>query len=169
MTPEFSRLVPLIRIGPEPFRQDITASAAERNAVARRLDLVSLDRLDAAVELVRENGGTILLRAEFTAEFAQTCIVTLDPVPGSVRESFSLRYGPPEAEPEDAAAGDDEPAFELLTGDAIDIGEAVTQEFSLALPPFPRAEGAVVEDTPGSAPADRPFAGLARLARRDPQ
>ena len=39
--PEFSRRVPLARLGPEPFRQDIAAGEAERDALARRFDLVA--------------------------------------------------------------------------------------------------------------------------------
>ena len=164
--PEFSRVVPLTRVGAEPFRREIAATEAERAALARRFDLVALDRLSATVELARERGGTILLRAEFAAEFAQNCIVTLDPVPGLLRESFALRYGPPEKEPEAALGSDDEPAFEPLEGEAIDIGEAVAQEFSLALPLFPRAGGVAVEDGAADAgPRDGPFAALARRGR----
>jgi hypothetical protein len=42
-----------------------------------------------------------------------------------------------------APSGDQDPAFEPLEGEAIDIGEAIAQEFSLALPPFPRADDAL--------------------------
>jgi uncharacterized metal-binding protein YceD (DUF177 family) len=164
--PEFSRLVSLLRVGvAEPFRQHIAANPAERAALAARFALVALDRLEADVELVREHGGTVLLRAAFEAEFAQECTVTLDPVAGSVSERFQLRYGPPDAEP-DAPAGDDDPAFEPLFGEVIDIGEAVAQEFSLALPPFPRAADAMIESEPAESPPDGPFAVLARLGRR---
>jgi len=163
---EFVRLVPLARLGSEPFRQRIAASAAERVALARRFELVSLDRLEAEVEMVREAGDTVLLSAAFEADFAQSCIVTLDPVAGSVSERFRLRYGAPEAEA-DAPGGDDDTSFEPLTADTIDIGEAVAQEFSLALPPFPRAPEAAVEDGALDATADGPFAALARLIRRD--
>jgi uncharacterized metal-binding protein YceD (DUF177 family) len=167
--PEFSRLVALTRLGPEPFHRDIAASEDERAALARRLNLVSLDRLAASVELVRESGGTILLRAEFAAAFAQDCVVSLEPVAGEVNERFALRYGPPEAEPDDSAPiTDDEPAFEPLSGNAIDIGEAVAQEFSLALPPFPRDPEAAIEADAAPEPEDSPFAALHRLvARRD--
>jgi uncharacterized metal-binding protein YceD (DUF177 family) len=161
--------VPLNRLGIDPFRQEIAATEAERAALARRFELVSLDRLAAKIELVREGGGTILLRAEFEAGFAQACIVTLDSVPGTVQESFALRYGPPESDPGDVALDDDEPAFEPLMSQAIDIGEAVAQEFSLALPPFPRAAGAVVEDEVGSEAEAGPFAALARLTGRGPR
>jgi uncharacterized metal-binding protein YceD (DUF177 family) len=166
---EFARLVLLVRLGSEPFRLQIAATESERADLVRRLDLVSLDHLAAEIELACEPRGTILLSAAFEAVFEQNCIVTLDPVAGSVNEHFQLRYGSPEAEPDAPAGGDEDPAFEPLDGEAIDVGEAVAQEFSLALPPFPRAPDAVVE--PASVPAseDRPFAALARFSRREPQ
>ena len=169
---EFTRLISGARVGGDVFRQHIAATPEERDALARRFDLVSLDRLEADVELVRERGGTILLSAVFAAEFAQHCIVTLDPVAGGVEEHFQLRYGPPDAE-ETAPAGEDDPAFEPLESESIDIGEAVAQEFSLALPPFPRVPDAVVavesEDEAGEGPlAEGPFAALAKLRRREP-
>ncbi len=163
--PEFSRPVPLTRIGAQPFRQKIAANEVERAALAKRFALVSLDRLDATVELVLERGGTILLTAEFSAGYAQECVVSLDPVAGSVQAGFALRYGPPEAEPE--TDSDEEPAFEPLTDPAVDIGEAVAQEFALSLPPFPRAPDAVIEESPSGLSGDGPFAALARRKRDD--
>jgi len=164
--PEFSRVVPLARLGKEPLRRQIEASPEECAALARRLDLMSLDRLSAVVDLVRQGGGTILLTAEFAAEFVQSCVVTLDPVEGAVAQSFSLRYGPVEREPE-VVGDEDEPAFEPLSGEAIDVGEAVAQELALALPPFPRVPGASVEAEIGRdaepSPEAGPFAGLGRL------
>lgn len=165
--PEFSRPVPLARIGTEPHRLAITADEAERDALARRFDLVSLDRLAAVVDLVRQGGRMILLRAEFEAAFEQSCIVTLDPIAGAVVERFELLYGPPEEE--EAAPGivGDDVAFEPVTGDTIDIGEAVAQEFSLSLPPFPRSPEANVEAEAASSSDAGPFSGLSRLWDRD--
>lgn len=165
--PEFSRRVPLGRIGAEPVRREITASAAERTALAGRFGLVALDRLSASVELVRQGRNLVLLRAAFEGEFVQSCVVTLEPVAGAIAERFSLLYGPSEAEDEATgaiAAADG--AFEPFVGDGIDIGEAVAQEFSLALPPFPRRPDAgFAAEEPQN---DGPFAGLARrLVRRD--
>ncbi len=97
----------------------------------------------------------------------QSCVVPLDPVEGAVSESFALRYGPPEAEPVETGTADDDIAFEPLAAEFIDIGEAVAQEFSLALPAFPRSAEASIETEP---PADdSPFAALSPLAdRREP-
>ena len=162
--PEFSRIVPLAQLGTEPFRQEIAATEAERDALARRFGLLALDRLMAEVELLRQGQDTILLRASFEAAFAQECVVTLEPVDGAMVASFALRYGPLEHASEDGV--DEEEAFEPLVNDFIDIGEAVAQEFSLALPSFPRSPGAVVEI--GEPQADvGPFAVLSRLADQE--
>jgi uncharacterized metal-binding protein YceD (DUF177 family) len=165
--PEFSRPVPLARIGGEPFRQEISATMGERAALARRFDLVSLDRLDAVVELAWQPEGMVLLRAEFEAAFGQTCTVTLDPFSSVLAERFALLYGLPEAEDAAAVMLGDEVAFEPLSGEAIDIGEAVAQEFSLALPVFPRSPDAAVEVDPPAPDEAGPFAALARLLPRD--
>jgi uncharacterized metal-binding protein YceD (DUF177 family) len=143
--PEFSRLVLLAQLGTEPFRQDISASETERAALARRFDLVALDQLCATVELVRRGRDRFALRAAFDAEFVQSCVVTLDPVKGAASGEFTLIYGPAEAEEEIGGSVEDEIAFEPIVGTAIDVGEAVSQEVALALPPFPRVPGASVE------------------------
>jgi uncharacterized metal-binding protein YceD (DUF177 family) len=166
--PEFTRRVPLTRLGGEPYRQEIVATETECAGLARRFGLVSLTRLAAEAELVREPAGTILLTAAFEAVFEQECIVTLDPVAGSVAERFQLRYGAPDMEA-DAPAGDDDPAFEPLTVEAIDVGEAVAQEFSLALPPFPRSADAELETQDPETPGDGPFAALEKFRRSRPQ
>ena len=183
-SPEFSRRVPLARIGVEPYRQHIAPSADERAALAQRFELVSLDRLEADVELIPRvlpsaiPGGerTVLLRAEFTASFEQRCIVTLDPIAGALAERFELLYGPPDAEEIAVSLVGEDVAFEPLDGDAIDIGEAVAQEFSLALPPFPRRPDIPIseipsetaaEPEPASAAASNPFSRLLRLVDRD--
>lgn len=164
--PEFSRPVLLARIGAEPVRREIAANSGEREALARRFGLLALDRLSANVELFRRGGDVILLRAGFEAAFAQECVVTLDPIESTLSGEFELLYGPPDVEETAMGVIGDTVAFEPLAGDAIDIGEAVAQEFSLALPPFPRSPDAEAPAAPPDAPG--PFAELGRLlARRD--
>ncbi len=165
--PEFSRPVPLARLGAEPFRQEIAASEAERAALALRFDLPAVDRLSAEVELVRLGNDMFRLRASFSAEFVQSCVITLDPVGGAVSEEFTLLYGPPEVEAEAGETVEDEIAFEPLVGNAIDVGEAVAQQFSLALPPFPRSPDASLDaETPTADEAGPLAAALSRLVDR---
>jgi uncharacterized metal-binding protein YceD (DUF177 family) len=166
LAPEFSRLVTLARLGSEPFRQRIAATAEERQNLAERLELSALDRLSAEVELRRKEGGVILLEAEFAAEFEQFCSVTLEPVRGALSYRFLLVYGSATDEGPEISLSGDEPAFEPLTGDTIDIGEAVAQELSLALPEFPRRPDASIDEFFSADPPDRPFASLARLGKR---
>ncbi|HTV45269.1 MAG TPA: DUF177 domain-containing protein [Stellaceae bacterium] len=164
---EFSRLVPLARLGAAPFCQQIEASAAEREALARRFDLLALDRLTARVQLRRRDDDSILLEAAFEAAFTQSCVVTLEPVPGTVAQSFSLIYGPASETGAEIALDIDDTVFEPLDADVVDIGEAVAQELSLALPEFPRDPEAMI-DVAADEPVDAPFAVLAQQRDRQP-
>lgn len=159
--PEFSRPVPLARLGRDPFRREIEARPQEREALARRFGLLALDRLAATVELARRSGGSVLLEAAFEAEFVQECVVSLEPVRGAVRQRFALIYAPQAAEGEIEIEGEG-PTVEPLAGEAIDIGEAVAQELSLALPEFPRDPAAAIEGLAEAGGEERPFAALAR-------
>lgn len=164
-SPEFSRLVPLARLGREKHVERIEASAEEREALARRLDLLSLDRLAATATLWREAAGEFALEAAWAAEFVQSCVATLEPVPGAASDTFLLRYGSPEEEGRPLLLGLEEPDFEPLQGDAIDIGEAVAQELSLSLPSFPRHPDAAEDASIDGEQGGNPFAALSRLRR----
>lgn len=164
---EFSRVVSVHQLTASPFRQRIEATAEEREKLARRFELAALARLSAEVELRRKSPEIVLLQAKFEAEFEQTCAVSLEPVYGAVAERFSLVYGPSGGETAEIVLGADEPAFEPLCGDGIDIGEAVAQELSLALPVFPRHPDAVLEDVARAEPLEGPFAALARLRNQE--
>jgi len=163
--PEFSRLIPLARLGSQPLRTRIEATAAELERLAQRFDLVAFDRLCADVSLQRVGSELIRLDAAFEAEFLQSCVLTLDPAPGRIAQSFALLYGPLEDQQAEIDIDVDEPVFEPLTADAIDIGEAVAQELSLALPEFPRLPDAVIDPAEISGSEDGPFAVLERLRR----
>src|SRR5262245_771867 len=160
---EFSRVVRLDQIGFKPLRLQIDATPEERDSLSRRFDLLSLDRLTATVDLSRKSGSTIRLEASFEACFAQSCVVTLDPVLGTISDRFSLVYGPEGEEQKEIVLGADEAAFEPLVGDTIDVGEAVAQELSLALPLSPRHPDASIEIEGAETASETLFASLARL------
>jgi uncharacterized metal-binding protein YceD (DUF177 family) len=164
--PEFSRLVPLARLGSAPFRQQIEATPSECEKLSRRFDLLALDRLTAAVELRRQGDEVIVLEAAFEAEFVQNCVVTLEPVAGAVSDRFMLVYGPAAAEQQEIGSELAEAAFEPLNRDVIDIGEAVAQELSLSLPVFPRQLDAKIDAEASAEATGSPFISLARLKQR---
>jgi uncharacterized metal-binding protein YceD (DUF177 family) len=169
--PEFSRLVPLPRLDGGEAVYPITANAAERAALARRFDLVALHGLTAEVRLSQGAAGT-RLAASLAAEVEQLCGVTLEPFRSRIEDEFTLIYrqDAPEDELLDALAED----YEVLADSEIDIGEAVAQQLSLSLDPFPRAPGAEIpafavdppDETVAEVPPASPFAALAKLAKK---
>jgi uncharacterized metal-binding protein YceD (DUF177 family) len=161
--PEFCRLVPLARLGSGSFRQEIEATADERRSLAERFALLALDSLTATIELRRQGDGTVLLIATLEAAFEQSCVVSLDPVPGSLCDKFSLIYAPTGENEGEVELALQEASFEPLEGDAIDIGEAVAQELSLLLPQFPRLPEAAIDIASPSEAPENPFDALTRL------
>src|SRR5690606_34289433 len=133
-------------------------------------ELLALDRLEAELEVRRlERGDLYEVAGRFTADLAQECVVTMDPVPLRPSESFTMLFttDPTVAE----AAGIDvdveaEDPPELIVGDAIDVGEAVVQQMAMALDPYPRVPDAPVasveqeDDTELDAERPNPFAVL---------
>jgi uncharacterized metal-binding protein YceD (DUF177 family) len=165
--PEFSRRIDGLRLGPGGEQFDIAAGPEERAALAERFDLLALDRLTAKVKVAPTAGGYYRLAAGFEAQLTQACAITSEPVPARVAESFTLTYGPVEESSEIVLDGGAEPVEPLEDG-MIDIGEAVAQQLSLALDPFPRAPGAALEaeaDLSDPSPRESPFAALAKLRK----
>ncbi|HWE74216.1 MAG TPA: DUF177 domain-containing protein [Stellaceae bacterium] len=135
--------------------------------MAKRFALLALDRLEAKVRVTPMPGGFYRLAADFKADLAQPCAVTSEPVPAHIEESFTLTYGPAEEETEIVLDGEAEP-IEPLDDGMIDMGEAVAQQLSLSLDPFPRAPGASLEeeaDLSDPRPRESPFAALAKLRK----
>jgi uncharacterized metal-binding protein YceD (DUF177 family) len=137
---EFARPIEVVRIGAAEAHYDIAASETERAALARRFGLLSLDRFEARVTLRRVPGGMVRMHATLSADLVQTDVVTLDPVPGHVEDDFILLFA---EEASDAGALDPEAELrEPIADGRIDIAEAVAQQLSLAIDPYPRAQGA---------------------------
>lgn len=151
VAPEFSRILEVEELEEgETGTRHIDADAAEREALARRFDLVTLDRLNADIEFVRQ-GRIIALSGRVEADYEQTCVVTLEPVRTRLREAFAARFDPDlEADVADASELspdeilDEEDALPLV-GSAIDLGELVAETLGLAIEPYPRKEGSAID------------------------
>lgn len=137
---EFSRRIEVARLGAGPATYDLEASDSQRAALARRFGLEALERFTAHIALRRLAGGVVRMEATLSADLVQTDVVTLEPVPNHVEEAFTLLFGD---EAEDTAALDpNSDLVEPLEDGHIDIGEAVAQQLSLAIDPYPRAKEA---------------------------
>lgn len=174
ISPEFSRLVAAKDIPPSGLNMEIEASTEELASLAKRFDLLSLDRLRAWLRLTPSK-DLFLLEARLEASLSQACVVTLEPVPAEINVEFSRLYGDDEAlsklsasilpEIDIDAEAEDEP--DPMDHGKIDVGEAVAEELSLSLEPFPRKPGASLENSPWAAkepgPDNSPFAKLSKL------
>ncbi len=174
--PEFHRPIAVLDL-PSSWRTiEIEAEAAEREALARRFELLALDRLSARLTLKPIAGGPMLrVFGRLTATATQACVVSWAPVPADIEEAVDLRFGPAEEPEREVVIGvdGDEPPEPIEDGQ-IDLGELVAQLLSLALDPYPRAPEAAVPAAyaPPDPVADEsgrpnPFAALADRFKKD--
>lgn len=172
--PDFHRPFDTRRLGQDPIHEDIVANAEERPGIAAFLGIVSVDELSAHITLSRWSSAGVELNARLRARVVQSCVVTLDPVAQSIDEPFRLTFLPPharKAEPRTVAEAevivhfDEEDPPDDLDGPVLDLGPLIVEQLALALDPYPRSEGAALDDefSAGGGRKESPFANLARL------
>jgi hypothetical protein len=163
----------LARLGNAGDAVHFAADEAERTALAKWAGVVSVENLDVRVQITKLESNRFGLAFTLTADVTQSCVVTLDPVPGHIEHSFSRelvfvgtvprhRGDQPPAESE--AVVDLEEGPEEITSLHQDLAVPALEEFVLSLEPYPRRPG--VEFTPKtgeSAPPESPFAVLKGL------
>lgn len=169
---ELSRPFHLAELAETPeVSLDVTATDAEKAALAKRYGVVAVNALSARVTIRQNAVGDVLVRGTLKAEVVQECVVSLELVTSQISEAFEQRYTRKPIEPEgDLVVGpEDEEPPEPITGETIDIGELVAQFLSLSIDPYPRAPGAEIEQPgrSGDATPDGPFAILAGLRDRE--
>lgn len=137
---EFSHELKISELGGQTRSIHLSADEAQRAALAQRFDLAALDKLDADLTMTTE-GSAIFAMGQLTAQLAQICVATGEPVPADISEPIVIRFIPePRVEDEaefELAADDCDVMFH--DGQIIDIGEAVAQSLGLALDPYPRS------------------------------
>ena len=175
IAPEYRRRIDLATWNRRELPIPFDTTPEERRAIADHLGLVSLHSLEGEAVVRSWRGRGAIVSGRFTARVVQTCVVTLNPVEASIEQSFERRYLPEDLIERDAAAdlrardievelsSEDPP--EPLSAGGIELGDAVVEELSLALDPFPRCDGAVVEQTadPDKDAKVHPFAALQQL------
>lgn len=158
----------------KPTRFDIRPSADQLALLAAVLEITAVRDLRFAGEIRPIGRHDFELVADLTATVEQPCIVTLAPVVTPIRDRVERRYiqGMTAPEGDEIEMPEDDTAEPLP--DVIDAGAVAVEALALALPLYPRAPGAHLEEAvfapPGTAPLRdedlRPFAGLASLAQK---
>jgi uncharacterized metal-binding protein YceD (DUF177 family) len=153
-------------------RLDLIADDAERSAVAKRLGLGSLERLEAHATLTR-TGDIIRAEGRLLASLDQSCVVTGDPVTAHVDEPFTILFVPePPASglEEEVELGESDCDVVFYDGAVIDLGTAIADTLALSLDPYPRSAGAKAALKEAGVMTEEqasPFAVLAKLRKND--
>lgn len=153
---EWSILIRADEIQPSGKTIEISPDDAAKQALAKRLDIVSLDDLKAKLTLKRENAHIVHVKGTFEARVKQKCVVTLEPVETDVSDEFEAWYADQsQAVSFKRAQHDAQSKKELMEmpmldeaedpepmiNGAVDVADLVTQFLSLAIPPYPTKEG----------------------------
>ncbi|PRY94897.1 uncharacterized metal-binding protein YceD (DUF177 family) [Hasllibacter halocynthiae] len=163
----------LADVGPEGMAVSWAPSAPEAADMAGRLGLTGLSKARLEGTLRAASGGW-LFDGRLGATVRQPCGVTLAPVSTRIDEDLVRRYGeapPAPAGEREMARHDDEWEEAPETFDPAALFE---EALSLALPAFPRAEGAELGEAVFAAPGveamtdedAKPLAGLRALRDR---
>lgn len=150
----------------------VEPDAGERAEIARRLDVIAIRKLRFEGELHPEGKQDWRLSGHLGATVVQPCVVTLEPVTTRIEEEVRRGYlaHPPEPEGGDEVEMPEDDTAEALP-ETLDLGQVMEEALALALPAFPRAEGATLGEAvfaePGKAAMTdddaKPFAGLKSL------
>ena len=152
----------------------LEANERERRAIARFLQVVSVEDLTAQVSADPWLDGAEI-RGRFSARLTQTCSVSADDFEDTVAGDFTVRVVPPGSPnaPQDESLGEvdldpdaDDPP-DVAEDGSIDRAHYVVEHLALELDPFPRKPGAVFEAPEEETPAS-PFAVLRNLRPKDP-
>lgn len=170
-------------IGEDKKAIEISPDDSQKEALARRLGVAKIENLTAHLVLRRNQGNMVIyIQGEINAEIIQSCIITLAPVRQEISEKFEAWYADARQAVSFAKAKrervnikekgeqpilDESEDPEAIIDGKIDLGELVTQHLSLAIDPYPRAQGAVsdvIDDEALKGEADtsydNPFAAL---------
>lgn len=150
----------------QPTAFVLTPDADARAAIATELSLTTLPALRFSGEINPVANDAWEVTGQLSAKVVQPCVVSLAPVKTTINEPVHRVLSPhaimPEAE--EVEMGDEE--VDPL-GQFIDVEAMMIEALALALPLYPRAEGAALDTVhdPDDAETRKPFAGLADLLR----
>lgn len=151
---------------PGGVKRTLEPDAAARARIARALDLASLDAFTADMDLAPTDSGW-RLSGRVRAKLAQTCGITLEPLPLEIDAPFvvTLAEAVDEDSEEIVITMDDE-SPDLIENGQIDLGQYAVEQLALRLDPFPRKPGAEFVQPPEPEEIS-PFAVLKQLRPSD--
>lgn len=167
-SPELSQIIKLSDIGGAALTGKIIANEDQRQALAKRFDLPSIELITANYRL-KANEHKITFTGDILSELHQACAISGQPFPVHIAEKFNINFVektdvPPSEEEVELASED----CDIIEYEAtqIDLGEAIAQTLYLALDPYPRGPDAdAIAEKKGLKSEEEagPFGALAAL------
>lgn len=181
MKPEFSFFINCETLKEAEKTYQIEARDDERKALAKRLDLLSLDSLKIYAVVSRQSSDLVHTFCKCSAEYVQACIITSKPLKIELNFDFERLFSASaeaylgsdvEPDEEEGAANEEIPEPpDPMTNGGFDLGECVAEQLSLEIDPFPRAADAVFDGMVSAGDDDstlraNPFAILEQLKKK---
>lgn len=161
--------------GAKELAVDVRPEAPVREALAKQLGILAVRKLSLSGKLRSVGKGDWAFSGVLGATVVQECVATLQPVTTRIEEPVKRLFVTelPDPGPGSETEIPEDVDVEQLS-DPIDLGFIMAEALALALPPFPRAEGAGAKDfavsEPGTEPMTdedaKPFASLAELRKK---
>lgn len=162
----------LARLGNAGDTVNFAADADSRAAIARWSGVVSVEKLEARVEIRKISPTRFGLTFQLVADVTQSCVISLEPVASHMERNFerelhfagAVRHKGSESEPELVLDSDPEEGPEEISSLHYDLAIPVLEEYALSLEPYPRRPGVeFAVKTDPEAPPESPFAVLKGL------
>jgi len=147
------------------FSVEIKASNEECEALAEDFGLPGIDRLDAAFQIFRLNGGCFRVTGFADADVREICVVSLEPFDSRIKAPIDVDFAElPKSGTNKGRVtqtgsdpglvmrldGEQEPPEPIIDG-KIDLGAIACEFLALNLDPYPKKPGAVFEPLAGTA------------------
>lgn len=171
--PKAARVLRVADLSPRRDRPfEIHLTPEESIALQDRLGLLGLRKLRFSGQISAMSGRGWRLTADLGATAIQPCVVTLDPVTTRIDTDVERKFVPSQDLPDitsETEMPEDDTLEELP--DQIDLLTILAESLALALPDYPRAPSAALEQTAFAAEGitpmtdedTKPFAGLQAL------
>ena len=148
--PPFSYLVNVGHVSVNPVTVKLEANERELEGLAKLWQVLNVRSLNAELQINRWKKDGLRVKGRVRAQISQACVVTLDPVESQIDEPFEQIFVPEGSKLARITTGDaaemvvdpDGPDLpEQFSGDAIDVGDVVSEFAELAIDPYPRKAG----------------------------
>ena len=167
----FSHPVDLSALPQDGGEEYFEVPEAARSSIAASFEVEAIEDLTARLNLSRLSKNEFLVEGNLKATVLQSCVVTLKPVRTRIDQDVTRRYRVvrPAWRQKSSNVLDlamDEDDTETVESPVVDLAAPVLEELSLAIDPYPRAEGAAFEEVaPEPEKEESPFAVLKALKR----